>query len=644
MPEVVERLLMKGADPNKSGSDGTMALHQAIKNDDRDIFDILLRSETINLNLPDGGGSPPLLLAVKKRSLGFVESLLARGVPTDATDPEGNNRVLLSAITNDDASMVLLLLQHGLEVDIQSAFGKRIFDWVLKNTSKLDANSSFAIYAQIAELLMREKEKILNTAEGIPYFFLAVRSGNIALVSYFLMNGTSIDSQNELGNTPLHQVLVDYSARRNLPASHPLQERKRAMIDFLIANGARRTIRNARGQRPVDLTDDPALLIILQVSEEVEVAEQLTLLPQNFNLWAGVNNQLFEKVLSTNILPPGQLLEERYNVSLCPICNFEEARMGGCQYMHHQCAAKYQTRPLFRAYASPEGYIWWCTICGRICNVESHHIVDSIFNPVPRVSRTSDPFSITCTQNGGGDIVEKIARYYAYREEAKRLMPLLGTVLEEEAELRLRVAYWNGPLHHLERARGILAAGTWGDSFPFAVRFQPSLTPDYSHPRFNLPFGGRLPTVHCDPGALYENASSLNDDLPMAIEFHHTHHVGQTFGIDNFFSNLLPRVKGFLGVDNCAIAGQCKAIHPNELAHILTHECVRDHAKIADYTAISEDYRKRYNEQYVSRDYRPVVGGNRKEKGKGKGKGKGKQTKKQRYRSRRLTRRQGLRR
>jgi ankyrin repeat protein len=118
--DAVRALLRKppaSSDVNAAEPDGTTALHWAVRNDDQEIAQLLLRAGA-KATTANRYGVTPLSLAAGNASARLVELLLAAGADVNTTLPQGET-VLMTAARSGNPDVVASLLAHGANVDAQ---------------------------------------------------------------------------------------------------------------------------------------------------------------------------------------------------------------------------------------------------------------------------------------------------------------------------------------------------------------------------------------------------------------------------------------------------------------------------------------------------------------------------------------------
>jgi ankyrin repeat protein len=115
----VTALLARGFDPNSHGPDGQPGLLLALQKESFRAAGVLLGAKHLNVDLVNGAGETPLMLAALKGQLDCVRQLLALGAQVN--QPGWN--ALHYAAAGPEPQVVALLLSHGALVDAESPNG-----------------------------------------------------------------------------------------------------------------------------------------------------------------------------------------------------------------------------------------------------------------------------------------------------------------------------------------------------------------------------------------------------------------------------------------------------------------------------------------------------------------------------------------
>ena len=111
----IRNLIKDGADVNGTMSDGTTALHWAVRADDAALVDVLIGAKA-NVNAKDPDGITPLALACANANPAMIRKLLAAGADANTADP-ARETVLMIAARMGNVDGVKALVDAGAVVN-----------------------------------------------------------------------------------------------------------------------------------------------------------------------------------------------------------------------------------------------------------------------------------------------------------------------------------------------------------------------------------------------------------------------------------------------------------------------------------------------------------------------------------------------
>ena len=324
-------------------------------------------------------------------------------------------------------------------------------------------------------------------------------------------------------------------------------------------------------QEPLQIAEDNGHVAIVN---RLKADPRVGLVPGSVPKWKGFTRSDIRKFDSV-------FEATANNYSCCPVCLRYVSREDGCMYMTHNCStepgAKTIHKKLYDMYKSPEGNIYWCTICGRICLGHRHYQLGPVLTKaelVP-VRPGSDPFATDCSRTeGGGGVHEKAQRFHAFRQYAQMLQEEVGEITHQEAYHQLVESMWVAPLFPATRklAKKNMEAKRFAipnTDFPLTPHEEVANVP---RPAQNATL---LPTI-VESG--YNAISTLDDEK--VIQFHHRqrngqvhHHAGEgeQIGVESFVnyiqSNLSDGEAGKCWLPSCGAD-----IHPDEIQDLVRKE------------------------------------------------------------------------
>jgi len=120
--EAVRTLIQQKANVNASQSDGTTALHWAVRTDDLETADLLIRAGA-KISAANHDGATPLLLASINGNAAMLERLIKAGAdPNAALTKYGDTALMMTARTGK-TDAVKMLLDHGAQVNAKETWG-----------------------------------------------------------------------------------------------------------------------------------------------------------------------------------------------------------------------------------------------------------------------------------------------------------------------------------------------------------------------------------------------------------------------------------------------------------------------------------------------------------------------------------------
>lgn len=118
----VRALLEKKADVNAAQIDGTTALHWAVRAEDLEMTEMLLKAAA-HPSATNQSGATPMLLAAMNGNAAIVESLLQAGADPNAPLSQTGDTALMIAARTGKVDAVRELLDHGAKVNAKETWG-----------------------------------------------------------------------------------------------------------------------------------------------------------------------------------------------------------------------------------------------------------------------------------------------------------------------------------------------------------------------------------------------------------------------------------------------------------------------------------------------------------------------------------------
>jgi ankyrin repeat protein len=120
--DAVRALLDRKADVNAPQTDGTTALHWAVRADDLETAELLIGAGA-NVSAANRDGATPLLLAAINGNAAILEKLIAAGADPNAPLTKYGDTALMMAARTGKTDAIKTLLDHGAKVNAKETWG-----------------------------------------------------------------------------------------------------------------------------------------------------------------------------------------------------------------------------------------------------------------------------------------------------------------------------------------------------------------------------------------------------------------------------------------------------------------------------------------------------------------------------------------
>jgi len=302
--EVLRLLLRAGADLELEDKDGDQAVHHAAFGDEPGVMEVIAGAGA-DLNARNIRRHTALHIAVNKGHVGVVKILLGLGCHPSLQDSEGDTP-LHDAISKKRDDMLALLLDHNADIMLTNNNGfnalhhaalrgnpsamrvllsKLPRPWIV-DEKKDDGYTALHLaslnnHVEVAELLVHEgrANMDLQNVNQQTALHLAVERQHTSIVRLLVREGCNLNITDKDGDTPLHESLRHHTLSQlgqlqdmqdvgkllmGLGSGGADKKSSASIACFLAANGADLTIKNKKGQTPLDLCPDPNLCKALQ--------------------------------------------------------------------------------------------------------------------------------------------------------------------------------------------------------------------------------------------------------------------------------------------------------------------------------------------------------------------------------------------
>ena len=277
--QAVRALLAKKADVNAAQADGTTAVHWAVRHDDLEMLDQLVRAGA-SVTTANRLGATPLYLACVNGNAAIIGRLIKNGADVNGTVLQHGETPLMFAARSGNVGAVKLLLEGGAQVDARETLREttavvwaaeqnhaEIVKLLAGHDADLNGQSTIAeakkrrgvVYAQgenlhtggITPLVVAAREGALEAVKALveakadlnkpsgdrsTALLVAVQNGHYDVAHYLVDRGADINAVNEKGWTPLYLAVK----HRNIETGTipvPNQNRAKDFIAALLDRG-----------------------------------------------------------------------------------------------------------------------------------------------------------------------------------------------------------------------------------------------------------------------------------------------------------------------------------------------------------------------------------------------------------------------
>jgi ankyrin repeat protein len=202
---------------NKTDADGTTSLHYAVRNDDAQLVDRLIRAGA-NVKAANRYGITPLYLACVNGNAAMIEKLLNSGADANAVSTEGET-ALMTASRTGNVDSIKVLLAHGADVNARENWhGETALMWAVSQKHAAAARELIAKGADVNARSTSNKWERQNSAEprekwlplgGLTVLEFAARQGCVDCIPVLLQAGVDMNATDPDGITPLLSAMIN---------------------------------------------------------------------------------------------------------------------------------------------------------------------------------------------------------------------------------------------------------------------------------------------------------------------------------------------------------------------------------------------------------------------------------------------------
>lgn len=271
--EMVDMLVAAGADVKVANRDGATPLSLACQNGDADMIEKLVKAGA-DVNEPFfTGGQTALMTAARTGKVDAVKVLLDHGAKVDARDTIRETTALMWAAEQNHADAIRLLVSKGADVNGHSKISeaKKRYGVNYAQNEKAHTGGMTALVLATREDALEAVKALLElkadineqTGDGSTAMIVAIQNGHYDVANYLLDHGANVNLVNEKGWNPLYLAIKHRNVETGtIPV--PNQEKAMPFIKRLLDAGADTNLRVKanteirNGQRATWLAEDGA--------------------------------------------------------------------------------------------------------------------------------------------------------------------------------------------------------------------------------------------------------------------------------------------------------------------------------------------------------------------------------------------------
>lgn len=189
--EVVQRLIIRGADVDEKDEKGGTPLHEAAKEGHRDVVRLLI-AESANIDARGPLGLSPLHIAAAKGYTDVAELLIINGAFINKKDAKGFTPMMLALLTGHKETAALLEKHGGVKRSNLSSPLRSPHS--IHNAEDIET---------VKRLISRGANVNVKTGDGNTPLHGAATKGRKAVAEFFIAKGAKINVKNKYGSTPL---------------------------------------------------------------------------------------------------------------------------------------------------------------------------------------------------------------------------------------------------------------------------------------------------------------------------------------------------------------------------------------------------------------------------------------------------------
>lgn len=544
--EVIRTLLRGKAELEIEDKDGDRAIHHAAFGDEAAVVELLARAGT-DLNARNKRRQTALHIAVNKGHVGVVKTLLdLRGHPS-LQDSEGDTP-LHDAISKKRDDMLALLLDHNADIMITNNNGfnalhhaalrgnpsamrvllsKLPRPWIV-DEKKDDGYTALHLAAlnnhvEVAELLVHAGRANLDlqNVNLQTALHLAVERQHTQIVRLLVREGANLNVTDKDGDTPLHEALRHHTLSQlgqlqdmqdvgkllmglggGGPGGGGDKKSSASIACFLAANGADLSVKNKKGQTPLDLCPDPNLCKALTKCQKENTG----------------SNQL-QQLIRGDCMASGDTVDDDKCLDECIVCSDQKRDVLFVPCGHitvcSQCSVRVKKCLLCKEFVDDRRKIADCLVCSEatasVLFKPCNHMVAceacaSIMKKCVECRSAIDetlPFNVCCGGKIGNNDPRKPSNLEASMVEEEE-----GAIAAAAAEAAPANVISSEERNNVAANNNNAAAAVAVAAAAAAAAGAPSTTPAANSATMN---NGRKDTTHSDVQKLQEQLNDIKE-------------------------------------------------------------------------------------------------------------------------------------
>ncbi|MCY4328525.1 MAG: ankyrin repeat domain-containing protein [Endozoicomonadaceae bacterium] len=196
---IIRFVVKKGVDVNKPSNQGDTPLTEAIEREDIETVIYLVKCKA-SVNTKNLLNITPLMASVMKRNGSHkITAFLVENGANMHAHSDGCQTVLMHAITGRNIESIKYLLDKGVDVNAQDAYGKTAL--------MCAAEQDNAELVNFMLLIIRGADIHAKSNDGKTLLMYAVQGGNSHIIRFVVKKGIDINEPNNQGNTPLTEAI-----------------------------------------------------------------------------------------------------------------------------------------------------------------------------------------------------------------------------------------------------------------------------------------------------------------------------------------------------------------------------------------------------------------------------------------------------